>query len=678
MRPRTGREPGRRTRALVVALLASAPAVVPAAAQERVPPELAVGRTVTDSLAPGEPHEYALELAARQFVLGRVDQRTVDVVVRIHGPSGDVLDSFDGPARGPEPFQFETDSAGRYTIEVAPFEEETGRYALTVERAEPVAVRPSDRVDQLMAAYAGDVPGGVVGVVRHGELVFAKGYGRADLTYDIPFTVETRTNIGSTSKQFTAFAINLLAERGELTLDDDVREHIPELPRFEETVTLRHLLTHTSGYREFLNTLALTGRNLQEGDWVDREEVIALVRRQPELQNVPGSEWNYNNTAFALLATVVERVGGKPFPDWMRENVFEPLGMEHTVVRADPHRIVENSARGYAPSEEGGWREASDLGGAMGAGGIYTTVGDLARWIGNLETGALGGEAVIERMTTPYVLADGDTTDYGFGLFIDEQRGLRRIHHGGADIAHRSMLAWYPETATGVVALSNNASFGAAARAAAVAEAFLGDAMEPESPTGPSGGEAFDPESYDPESFDPLEGRYELEEMPGFVLRFFREGDELLTQATGQPQVPMRPTSDSTFALEGVPASLTFHRNPDGSADSLTLHQNGEHVAHRLEGERWDPSASELEAYTGRYFSRELETFYHLVVEDGKLVIRHRRFGDVELTPGGERDAFTGGFPVASAEFVRSADGGVAGLTVGNGRARGIRFERVE
>jgi CubicO group peptidase (beta-lactamase class C family) len=206
------------------------------------------------------------------------------------------------------------------------------------------------------------VPGAVVGVVRDGELVFARGYGRASLRHDVPFTTRTPTNIGSTSRQFTAFAIQLRAERGALSLDDDVREHLPELKDFGKTVTVRHLLTHTSGYREFLNLLAMGGRRL-DYDYVDRSELVDIVQRQPELQNAPGAEWNYNNTGYGLLAEIVAKVGGMPFPAWMRENVFEPLGMDDTMVRTEPGTIVPGAAMGYVQGR-GGFQEASDLGGA--------------------------------------------------------------------------------------------------------------------------------------------------------------------------------------------------------------------------------------------------------------------------------------------------------------------------
>jgi CubicO group peptidase (beta-lactamase class C family) len=641
---------------------------------------ITIGAPHAARLGPQEKDAYTLELDASQFVSARADQVSVDVAVAVYDPEGKRLGAFDGPARGPEWFQFESSAAGAYRIEISPFEDGAGEYTLEIVQAEPIATEPGARVDQIMAPYnRPGVPGGVVAVVQGGETIFAGAYGTANLTHDVPFAIDTRTNIGSTSKQFTAFGIALLAQRGELSLDDDVRTHIPELPDLGETVTLRHLLTHTSGYREFLNTLLLTGRRLDRGDSIDRAELIEIVQRQPELQNSPGAEWNYNNTGYGLLTVVIERVTGEPFPQWMRANVFEPLGMHDTRCREHPAKLIERSAQGYAPEDDGGYLNATDLGGALGAGGIYTTVADLAAWVRNFRTGDLGGPEMFELMATPYELTSGESSGYGLGLSIDEHRGLRRVHHGGADSAHRSMLMYFPELDAAVITLSNNATFTGAI-ANAVAEAFFAGDMAPEpKDAGAAQADAgsFDAAQFDPESFDAFAGRYELEAMPGFIMSFMREGDRYFTQATRQPKVEIFPTSPNTFKLTIVEASITFHPGPDGKAETLTLHQNGDHTATRVAEEAWSPTPEMLEAYTGRYFSEELETFYHLEIEDGKLVIKHRRLDDIVLAPTGEH-AFTGGMPVAIATFEADAAGKIVAFTVSNGRTRGVRFERFE
>jgi YD repeat-containing protein len=536
-----------------------------------------------------------------------------------------------------------------------------------------------DRVDRIMADYSGtDTPGAMVAVVRDGRIVFERAYGMANLTHGIPFALDTRTNIGSTSKQFTAFAIALLADRGQLTLDDDVRVHIPELPDLGEVVRLRHLVSHTSGYREFLNALAIGGWRFSPLDHIDRDEILTVVQRQPALQNSPGAEYNYNNTGFALLALVVERVTGEPFRDWMAANVFEPLGMHATLIRGDPQRIVPNSAQGYGPvGEDGadGFREIFDIPAAMGAGGIYTTVGDLALWMRNLRTAELGGPAVLERMTTRNVLTTGDTTSYAMGLIVSTARGLRMVQHGGADAAHRSTFIYYPDLDAGLIVQSNHAAFDGTIPGR-IAEVFFGEHMEPREDPAATADVAFDPELFDTTSFDAYTGRYELEIQPGFILTFWRDDDDrLMAQATGQPAFELTPTSDSTFALSVARASVTFHRDEDGQVTSLTLHQNGNHIAHRLPDE--DETALDLAPYVGRYYSAEFETFYDVVLDEDHLVVRHRRLPPMTLAHASD-DAFTGSFPLARVEFDRGDDGRVTALRASNGRARDILFRRTD
>jgi CubicO group peptidase (beta-lactamase class C family) len=534
-----------------------------------------------------------------------------------------------------------------------------------------------DRVDRIMADYSGtETPGAIVAVVRDGRIVFERAYGMANLTHGIPFALDTRTNIGSTSKQFTAFAIALLADRGQLSLDDDVRTHIPELPDLGEVVRLRHLVSHTSGYREFLNALAIGGWRFSPLDHIDRDEILTVVQRQPALQNSPGAEYNYNNTGYALLALVVERVTGEPFRDWMAANVFEPLGMDATAIRGDPQRIVPNSAQGYGPvGEDGadGFREIFDIPAAMGAGGIYTTVGDLALWMRNLRTAELGGPALMERMTTPNVLTTGDTTSYAMGLIVSTARGLRMIQHGGADAAHRSTFIYYPDLDAGLIVQSNHAGFDGTIPGR-IAEVFLGEHMEPRDDA-TAADVTFDPELFDTASFDAYAGRYELEIQPGFILTFWRDDDRLMAQATGQPAFELTPTSDSTFALSVVQASVTFHRDEDGRVTSLTLHQNGNHIAHRLPD--LETETLNLSPYVGRYYSAEFETFYDVVIEDDHLVIRHRRLPPMTLNHASD-DAFTGSFPLARVEFDRDGSGQVTGLRASNGRARDILFQRAD
>jgi CubicO group peptidase (beta-lactamase class C family) len=637
---------------------------------------ITVGEVVEDSLRSDSVHSYTLELGEGQFVHGSVIQKSVDAVVTIYNPEGHKAAEFDASAVGRDSFQFNTKSAGTYRIKVSPFEEAEGEYSITVKIVEPIATEPTARLDQMMIEYAGDdVPGASVLVMKDGEIIAHKSYGMANLTYDIPMTDKTLHNIGSTSKHFLTLGLLLLQEDGKLSLDDDVREYIPELPEFEHTVTLRNLVTHTSGYREFINLMVMTGRNVSSNLSID--EIIEIVQRQPELQNTPGNEFNYNNTGYALMTEVIERVTDTPFEDWMKMNLFEPLEMHNTVVRTRSDQVVENRSTGYSYGSNG-YEEVTDLGGAAGAGGIHITLDDFTKWIQNLNHPVVGTPEMIEQMTTPFELKNGNSTGYGLGLVIEEYKGLKKVHHGGGDVAHRSMFILFPEIDAAVVTQSNLASFDGDIPNR-IADLFFGEYMEPdESEQQSEDSLASGPESdfeYVPENFDLLAGRYELSVMPGFILTFDREGDRIYTQATNQPEIDLTATSDSTFSLIGVNASVTFHLNEDATADSLTLHQNGNHIAKKID---FTLTPDEMAEYTGQYYSDEIETTYTIERKDDELVMQHYQMEEEMKLDPTSKDQFGSSMPIQTVEFVRGEDGEITGFNASNGRTRDVFFRKME
>jgi CubicO group peptidase (beta-lactamase class C family) len=651
--------------ALLFAVLLSASSV---SAQEAS--RLQLGTPVRATLPGNGTLRYELTLPKSHFVAGRVDQDSADATVTITAPGGRRLQRAARVGRGgPETFAFATDSAGKYLVEVTPATAgKGGAVRVQLTRSEPVATTPQGKVDQAAAQLYKDTPGAVVGVMKGGKLTFVKGYGSANLSYGIPFTPETPTNIGSSSKQFTGFALCLLASRGKLSLDDDVRKYIPELKDFGKKITLRHLLSHTTGYREFVNTLLIEGRQVLEGDYIAPDEAIKVINRQPALQNEPGAEFNYNNSAFSLASIVVERVTGRPFNEWMRDEVFLPLGMTHTWVRSDPGMIVPGRSIGYIAGE-GGFKEVRDLHASQGAGGINTTPADVAKWFGNLKTGKLGGPEVIKELTTSFVLNDGKPANYGKGLFLDTARGLRRWQHGGNDVAHSSTFVYYPDLDAGYVVFSNYQGVPGNL-ANVVADAFFGDKMTaaPDRPVANATSGVDVPNA----TLRRYAGKYEMTTLGNLLLTVELQGGQLRIQLPGQPALPLRPTSMTSFEVVGAPARITFNTSADSSVEGITFHQEGDHPGKRVA----EKASVDLNSFAGRYFSEELETFYNLSVEGGQLVIRHRRFGPAPLTHT-SGDSFSGTLPVSQVVFKRDAAGNITGFEAGNGRARGIVFTKV-
>lgn len=652
--------------------------------------DLTIGEAVEGTLAVETPDTFHLEIGANTFLYGICEQISVDVVVSLLDSAGASLGDRDGPARGPEIFTFEVEEPGSYMLLVKPFEEESGDYSLKLEVVEPIATDASGRADQLFLPYTGNIPGGVVGVIQDGKVVFSRAYGMADLTFDIPYMLNTPTNIGSVSKQFTAFAILLLEQQGMLSLDDDVRKHIPELPDLGQVVTLKNMLNHTNGFREVYNLMPMTGWKGEDG--LLKEQVLNILQKQKELQADPGEEYNYNNSAFILLAEIVERLSEQSFPEFMEEQVFGPMGMSSSVVRANPKTIIPGASRGYV-ADSMGYHEAFDLDASYGAGGIYTTVEDFARWMGNFADPQVGGAELIERLTTLDTLNNGDTMTYALGIGVNEVNGLEQWAHGGADIAHRAFLVYYPEIKGGAVAMSNNAGFNSYRIATEMAEIFFGEYMdldedaeeedagaeETESDEGDEGEEAAEeegPVKVPDEVLQKYAGDYMITG-PGVVLTFSFKDDMLKLTTEGQPETAMIPLSQTRFSYEGVEAWIEFKMDETGKVTGAVHTQGGaDHEMERVPP--YDPGPEVLETYTGRYLSDELETFYTLELHDSTLVVLIRNTPEIELDAL-KVDLYKGNvYFLNEVKFIRDEAGAVTGFEASNGRTRGIRFDKLE
>ena len=528
-------------------------------------------------------------------------------------------------------------------------------------------------VDSLLSAYTEGGPSGVVAVYRDGAVLFAKGYGLADVEGGIPNAPSTPYPLASVSKPFTAFAVALLADRGRLRLDDDVRAYLPDVPDFGPTITLRHLLHHTSGLREYEDLWLLSGGS--RDDVIRREDLLRLVGRQRGLNHEPGAEYLYTNTGYFLLAEVVARVTGEPFGAWMEANVFGPLGMGRTHVHDDHTRAVPGRAFSYVPRSDTLERAEMrfDYAGPVG---VMSTAEDLGLWLRNLSTAEVGGPGVIRRMEERGLTTSGDTLAYALGLIVDDHRGLRRLQHGGFAAGFRTFLAYYPEIDAGVVALGNVGSFNAEGIASAVAEAFFGAEMEARGSgeAGPAGSGEHVPDAL----LDAYAGSYQVENGPRLTVERTEAG--LTGQLEGMgPPFDLVALADTLFRvmIPGVEASLGFRIEPGGAVEEGTIDQGGIRMPfHKVLDRAWHPSPDDLAAFAGRYFSPELETAYIVRVDGDRLVLEHPRHGEIGLEPREEAVFQSDAWFLGEVVFERAASGVVTGMRSTSLRARGLPFER--
>lgn len=342
-------------------------------------------------------------------------------------------------------------------------------------------IAQTDRAKQIDAVFEHwnkpDTPGAAVAVIEHGKIAYEKGYGAANLEYNIPIAPQTIFHVASVSKQFTAMAIVLLERDGKLSIDDDVHKYLPELPDYGYKITLRNLLQHTSGIRDQWQTLSTAGWSME--DVITQDQILRMLFRQKELNFPPGTKHLYSNSGFTLLAEIVTRVSGKPMPDFCQERIFGPLQMTRTHFHLDLHRIVPGRAYSYGRVTGGGYENLPLNYANVGATSLFTTAGDLVRWLDNFRDPKVGGPAAIARMQEQCVLSSGQKIDYGLGISLDNYRGLRRIQHSGGDAGFRSQVMWFPDQELGVAVVSNLGSFDPMAAANKVAEIYLSDKMSP-------------------------------------------------------------------------------------------------------------------------------------------------------------------------------------------------------
>ncbi len=316
------------------------------------------------------------------------------------------------------------------------------------------AARPAERLETLLAQYQSDhAPGTAVMVIRDGAVVTSAFLGLADVERRIPIGPRTAFDIASVSKQFTAMLAMILHEEGRLDYDTPVSRFLPELLRFGERMTVRHLLTHTAGLPDYYEALARAGG---AGGWVSNRDALAFLARQGDPVFPPGDRFQYSDAGYEMLALVLEKAAGQSFADLVRRRIFEPLGMKDTRLRDRPDVAVPNRARGYTRQGEKLVVDAPHpLDCLVGSGAINTTLDDLYRWDQALASDRLVRRATLEEALQPMRLLDGSESDYAFGWFLEEDHGHRRLEHPGSWLGFRAFIARYPDDRLSIILLSN-------------------------------------------------------------------------------------------------------------------------------------------------------------------------------------------------------------------------------
>ena len=635
--------------------------------------ELIKDKLISSEITPAEKHQYNISLEKDQFVFFRLMQKGVDVEITTYDPEGKKMEYFDGinGNNGPELFTLTSGKKGIYMIEITPFDDKdsSGIYELTVEIIKPKATSPNEQVDEVFSPWDNNnTPGAAVAIVKDGSIIYKKGYGLANLEYDIPISTSSIFHIASISKQFTVFSILLLEKQGKLSLEDDIRKYIPEVPYFGKTITLRHLASHTSGLRDQWSLLEMAGWRMD--DVITKEHILKLVSKQKELNFNPGDEYSYCNTGFTLLAEVVSRISEMSFAEFTKANIFEPLKMSHTLFYDDHEKIVKNRAYSYFVDNTGTKKSILNYAN-VGATSLLTTVEDLSLWLTNFSNIKIGDSTIINKMNKLAVLNNGETFGGALGQFVGQYKGLNEIQHGGADAGYRSYLTRFPDENFSVIVLSNSAELNASSTAHKVVDIYLKDKLEKEAvKEGKSTKTDF---VVSADILSTYVGNFEL---PGFEIEITESNGQLYGTPAGVAGALLIPSSTTKFKVDGVEATVEFIPNGGENIKSFKLSQNGQ-TMEAVRANIFDKTAVNLSDFSGEFYSEELSTTYSFTMVDGKLTAKHSRLSDFGLDLIKEDVFRSDAWFFGQVEFVRDTDSIITGFKVSTGRVKNLYFKKI-
>lgn len=514
-------------------------------------------------------------------------------------------------------------------------------------------------------------PGGAIGIMQNGKIVFSKAYGLASMEYLVPNATGTIFNTGSVSKQFTAMGIVLLQQQGKLSFDDDIRKHLPELPEFDYPITIRHLLHHTSGLRSLHAMLGLAG--WRGDDARTNEDLNRFMINQRDLNFKPGDQYLYCNTGYMLMVNIIEKLTGEKFPKWIKESIFEPLGMNSTYVEDNYSRIVPNNATSYYRSQTGDYERAVEYWGYVGSGNMHSTTSDLLTWLKNFYDPQANWEAPFQSMQTLDKFNDGSDNNYAFGVVLDKPNGYARIQHGGSIGGFRAFVGVYPEEKLNIAVLTNFSASSSGSKANQIAEILLPKVVATNTEND-SNNNSLKSVKLSSNQLKKYEASY-WNEKDNYARKIYLKNDTLRYSRSENNESPIVPVGNNVFQMLEVEVDLKVKFETDGKSKSMIVTVDDSQPSTFYGFKPMLHSKEEMVSYTGKFYSPELETTYDIYIENDTLSYHHARHGDFKMKVI-KKDVLEGEWPLAISKFKRDENGEITGIFVTNGRVKNLWFEK--
>jgi CubicO group peptidase (beta-lactamase class C family) len=542
--------------------------------------------------------------------------------------------------------------------------------SLSLLSAQPLQL--NNKIDSIGSAlFPASGPGGAICVIRDGNILYRKTFGMANLTYRIPVSDSTVFNLASISKQFTAFLVLMLEEKGKLRLDDSLGKYLPEFIAYKD-ITLRQLLHHTSGIPSTDNLRLFAGLSL-ENPW-DSEDETTMHINYKKLNFKPGDEQVYSNANYFLLARVIEKVTGKSFGEYIRQELFLPLGMKTAVIYDTRGMIIPNLASGYRKNGDNYIEAITTAESIFGSTNVHVTLNDLILWTSNFTRPSIGSDNLFRRLfVATDTLNNGDTISYTGGLTVWKHRGLRIADHGGFTEGFKTQTFYVPDEAFSVGVLSNYEGTDAWKICMSVTELCLSDKLLPEKKI------EHKEINIDKSLYHSYSGTYVMTD--GQLLKFGISGDTLLLLIPGAPKFALYPEKENEFFLKDFDAQCTFVKGADGKVNEIIWHQNSQNVHGQRFSEPKPLSAEDMKAFTGEYENRALNVTYPVAMKNNELVMTFPRiFRMVNINPEVRLNHTSGNKFYSSLgmiEFRQDKNGSISSFVIVDvGRLKNIEFIR--
>lgn len=532
------------------------------------------------------------------------------------------------------------------------------------------------KIDKLFEGWNNkNSPGCAVGIVKNDSLIFAKGYGMANLEYGIAITPETIFHMASVSKQFTAYSIVLIAKQGKLKLDDDIHKYLSWFPDLKEKITIRNLLNHTSGIRDHGQLLAIAGTRLD--DVITQDHIVKILSKQQALNFKPGERYSYSNSGFTMLAEIVKSVTGQSLRQFTDSAIFKLLGMSNTHFHDDYTGIVKNRSYSYNRKDIIHYENSILSFSNAGATSLFTNINDMSKWIINFYDHRVGDQKDIDQLTQKGKLNNGSELDYALGISVGNYKGWKQFSHSGSDAGYRTFIIVFPDLKIGFMVFSNLGDVNPAGRAFKMADLFITDTTIKNKDAGQEVGKTDSSAVIlkDAASFEKYMGEYISDE--GIQFTFKIDHQKIYWKSYGQASLLMKRAKDTFSMADDSTVKFVFSATPTKDTIVNEYWPGNNRPLSKYIVDTTQPD-KQLQTYTGIYYCPELDCKYGIALKDHKLVLTNNKYNDTKLTLIGSDRLLSDFWWMNHLVVIRNNKKEITGFEVNSGRIMHLRFNKIE